>query len=394
MTAAPLHNETATLLFSRKHAPVSVAGGIEVDRHQVFLKLDCDQPSSSFKIRGVGVVAQQAVNRSGSATHLVSSSSGNAGMAVAYAASKSGVGATIYVPVTTELDVVGKLEQLGARVVIGGASWDGANQAAQTHVDSDPAAVYIHPFEGDATSEGHSGLVDELYRQLPLVTRPSSGAAAWSELDVIICSVGGGGLIRGILKGCRRLNKFPTVVAVQNFGTDSFNQSFNSFLARNDGNARAPSPQRSDLVTLAAITSKCTSMGARTCSFNTFEHAVAYHVSGGEIVTLTVTDDLSASACWQFAQHTLQDGRPRRVELSCASSLTPLYHPSIFPRIIAASPKLKARVAAGDTLRIAVEVCGGSKISPALLEQYELLGTMPHADQVSVNGVLYPKLTP
>lgn len=382
MTAAPLHSETPTLVFSRSNAPVQPQSPMEVDRHEVFLKLDCDQPSASFKIRGVGAVAQKAVAVSGSATHLVSSSSGNAGMAVAYAASRSNVGATIYVPVTTELDVVAKLEQLGAKVVVGGASWDGANQAAQAHVSSDPAAVYIHPFEGDATSEGHSGLVDELYRQ---ISAP--------ELDVIICSVGGGGLVRGILKGCRRLGKYPTIVAVQNFGTDSFNQSFNSFIAKNAGKGQLPQPQPSDLVTLDAITSKCTSMGARTCSFNTFEHAVAYHVGGGEIVTLTVTDDLSASACWQFAQHTLQDGRARQVELSCASSLTPIYHPSILPRIIAASPRLAAKAAAGAKLRIAVEVCGGSKINPALLEQYQALGSMPHADQIIVSGILYPKLT-
>ncbi len=60
----------------------------------VFLKLDCAQPCGSFKLRGIGAACQRAVSRRG-AQRLVSSSGGNAGLAVAYCARALGVQCTV-----------------------------------------------------------------------------------------------------------------------------------------------------------------------------------------------------------------------------------------------------------------------------------------------------------
>ncbi|TKY87092.1 hypothetical protein EX895_003769 [Sporisorium graminicola] len=371
--SSPLHQTTPLL-----HSPhLSSRTG-----HNVYLKLDCDQPSGSFKIRGIGAICQQAISTYGAAgTHLVSSSGGNAGLAVAYAASRAGVACTIYVPVTTEEEVVERLRGEGARVVVGGEAWDAADAAARAEVErmrelGGKGAVYVHPFEGEALVEGHSGLVDEVYAQLP-------------SIDVLISSVGGGGLLRGIIKGVeRQAGPPPTLVAVQNFGVDSFNRSIDHYSTN-------PTPSLpNDVVALHAIESKCTSMGTKKCSLTTLHDAISYS-RNGEIITLTVTDDLSASACWQFSAHSESDlGAERMVELSCASALTPVFHPWILERIVEGSEKLQGKVRENGRLNVVVEVCGGSKVSKGLLEGYKVeAGLMERRDRVRVSGVDYPAST-
>lgn len=343
--------------------------------HNVFLKLDCDQPSGSFKIRGIGAICQMAIAQHGAEnTHLVSSSGGNAGLAVAHAAKSAGVGCTIFVPLSTEADVVEKLRLQGAEVVVGGDAWDQADAAARVEVESRKASVYVHPFEGDQLIAGHSGMVDEVFDQL-------------QNVDVLISSVGGGGLLRGIMHGVKRRGKESetTLVAVQNFGVDSFNRSLDRYLSQKD--QELPN----DVVTLSAIESKCTSMGTTKCSLTTLHDAINFTRTNGEITTLTVTDRLSESACWQFARHECADGKTRKVELSCASALAPVYHPWILDRLIEASGRLKQKVEQGTKLNVLVEVCGGSKVNDVLLDEYERqAGLMEHGDTVRVNGVDFP----
>ena len=74
--------------------PLSLAAG-----RTVWLKLDALQPCGSFKLRGVGHACE--VHHARGARHFVSSSGGNAGLAVAYAGRKLGVPVTVVVPETT-----------------------------------------------------------------------------------------------------------------------------------------------------------------------------------------------------------------------------------------------------------------------------------------------------
>jgi L-serine/L-threonine ammonia-lyase len=88
----------------------------------VFLKMECFQPTGSFKIRGIGLLCKECVD--GGASHLVSSSGGNAGFAVAYAGRQLGVDVTVVVPKTTATDVSYRIEQEGAKLVVHGCVWD------------------------------------------------------------------------------------------------------------------------------------------------------------------------------------------------------------------------------------------------------------------------------
>ncbi|PWZ00565.1 tryptophan synthase beta subunit-like PLP-dependent enzyme [Testicularia cyperi] len=396
--------------------------------HNVYLKMDSDQPSGSFKMRGIGRVVAHAVGEWGrEATHIVSSSGGNAGLAVAHAASTAGVGATIFTPASIEPDVVRKLESQGARVVVGGEAWDQADLAARAFCQSHPSRIYVHPFEGELLTDGHSGLVDEVVQQFSALSSPSSSTASPSlsvqdsvEIDAIVSSVGGGGLLRGIIKGCLRTPQFrPTLVAVQNFGTDSFVQSFNRYLEAEADAESSSTPDQSGVVKLQAITSKATSMGTLACSATTLRDAIAYHEAttaspsrsrpqsqsqsqslgssaspvqsqsqvetnpdstaqpNGGITTLTLPDHLSMATCWQFSQLYHEPATRRTVELSCASALTPFFHPWILHALVQSTPALQNKVDSGKAgggktrrLNFVVEVCGGSKINPLLLDEY------------------------
>jgi len=116
-----LHIETP-LLESRA---LSVSAG-----RPVWIKLDALQPPGSFKIRGIGHACETYLNRG--AGRFVSSSGGNAGLAVAYAGRQLGVPVTVVVPETTSDKAKALLRLEKAEVRVEGASWQEANAFAQS----------------------------------------------------------------------------------------------------------------------------------------------------------------------------------------------------------------------------------------------------------------------
>lgn len=118
--------------------PLSLAAG-----RNIWLKLDALQPCGSFKLRGVGHACE--VHYARGARHLVSSSGGNAGLAVAYAGRKLGVPVTVVVPETTTERAKELLRLENAKVLVHGSSWQEANELALTLVGAGDA--FIHPFD-------------------------------------------------------------------------------------------------------------------------------------------------------------------------------------------------------------------------------------------------------
>ncbi|KAL7005476.1 catabolic L-serine/threonine dehydratase [Cystobasidiomycetes sp. EMM_F5] len=358
--------------------------------HNVYLKLDCLQPSGSFKIRGVGASIVAAHKRYGNDAHIISSSGGNAGLAAATACtllnaqSGSTLRCSIYVPSTTEQAVMATLVRLGANVHIAGDAWDGADAAARKAVAAEEGAVYIHPFEGEELIQGHSSIMHEIYEQLPKDT----------ALDVLSAAVGGAGFINGILHGiteyAQRLPststyKPPFILAVQDIGADSFTQSINLFLSNPSGSID------DQHVILPAITSKATSMGAKICSRNALLSARNYAIHGHvtppsenktipkHMATLMLSDSLSASACWQFNRD-----HKMMVELSCGAALAPVYHHErlLQPALTKLPDERKDR-----KLNIVVIVCGGSKVDTEMLEQYKAeFADMKGTGEARLNG--------
>jgi L-serine/L-threonine ammonia-lyase len=172
----------------------------------------------------------------------------------------------------------------------------------------------VHPFDDPLLWAGHATLIDEVVQ-------------AGIAFDAVVASVGGGGLLAGIVEGLRRngLQQVP-VIAVETDGAASFAAAVA---------AGAP-------VTLPAVTSVATSLGAR----RVMDHALALSRQH-EIINVVVSDALAVQACSRFA-----DAVRVLVEPACGASIAAL----------PARPDLFARFEAP-----LIEVCGGMGITLARL---------------------------
>jgi L-serine/L-threonine ammonia-lyase len=255
---------------------------------RVLLKMENTQPSGSFKIRGLGLLCQRAVAQSG--THLICPSGGNAGFATAVAGRALKVPTTILVPHTTPESVRDQIRAIGAQVLVHGQVWDETNHEAK-RLCTMPGAVYVSPFDHPHIWEGHATLIDEAVAQ----ARPLEVA-----FDVVICSVGGGGLLCGVLEGLHRngLSHIP-VIAVETEGTASFHASIKA----------------GERVTLPKITSIATSLGAKRVASAAFEWRQRH-----KIISVTVTDRQAVNALLTFA-----DDMRTLVEPACGAALALAY---------------------------------------------------------------------
>mmetsp|Transcript_41587 Transcript_41587/g.130255 ORF Transcript_41587/g.130255 Transcript_41587/m.130255 type:complete len:130 (-) Transcript_41587:2401-2790(-) len=121
-----------------------------------------------------------------------------------------GVPVQVIVPSTTKPIMLDKIRLQGATVEVVGDNWNEADAHARALVDSaGGAAAYIPPYENPLLWEGHSTLVDEI-----LDANPSTGA--------IFLSVGGGGMLNGVLEGLERRGASIPVYACETHGADSF----------------------------------------------------------------------------------------------------------------------------------------------------------------------------
>lgn len=265
-----LHIETP-LVESRQ---LSLSSG-----RSVWLKLDALQPPGSFKIRGVGLACETYVSRG--ARRLVSSSGGNAGLAVAYAGRLLSIPVVVVVPETTSDRAKELLRLENAEVMVHGASWQEANEYALSLLGSSDA--FIHPFDDPLLWQGHATMIDEVAR---------SGL----KPDAVVLSVGGGGLLSGVAEGLHRngWGHIP-ILAVETEGAASFHEA-----------NKAGHP-----VQLEEIKSVATSLGAkRVC-----DKAVQWSKEH-PIRSILVSDQSALSSCERFlADHRLL------VEPACGASL-------------------------------------------------------------------------
>jgi threonine dehydratase len=154
----------------------------------VTLKLEQLQCAGSFKARGAFA---NLLLRNVPPAGVVAASGGNHGVAVAYAASRvglggkqSGVPARIFVPTVSAPAKMERIRQLGAELVVTGDRYADALAAAQAWVHSS-GAMSVHAFDQRETLLGQGTLGLELAGQA-------------DQLDTVLVPVGGGGLIGGI----------------------------------------------------------------------------------------------------------------------------------------------------------------------------------------------------
>jgi threonine dehydratase len=179
----------------------------------VHLKLECEQVTGSFKIRGAyNVIASlpEAVRRRG----VVAASAGNHGMGVAHAAQQFGTPATIYVPASAPAIKRDGIAGFGATVDDGAENFDDARRRAEAAA-RESGATFIHPCEGEVLIAGQGTVGLELLEDLP-------------GMRTLIVPVGGAGLAGGIASILRAVAPHIRIVGVQTENTDAMARAFSS----------------------------------------------------------------------------------------------------------------------------------------------------------------------
>ena len=124
---------------------------------EVFFKMDCHQPTRSFKIRGMAHLVKHHIANGQS--RFVASSGGNAGYSLAYACRRLGGSVHVVVPTTTNPRMQALIAGEGATIEVHGASWLEAHGLAQAIAERD-GAVYVPPFDDPLLWGGHSTMID------------------------------------------------------------------------------------------------------------------------------------------------------------------------------------------------------------------------------------------
>uniref|UniRef100_K1PSK8 L-serine ammonia-lyase n=1 Tax=Magallana gigas TaxID=29159 RepID=K1PSK8_MAGGI len=225
---------------------------------------------------------------------VVCASGGNGGLAAAYAARLLNLPATIVLPTTTPDFMAQKIRDQEATVEVQGSVWDESNQ------------------------EGHESLIVETKQQLPCPP------------DVVVASVGGGGLLCGVIQGMQRVGwgHIP-VVAMETEGADCLNVSL----------------RENKVATIPAITSVAKCLGALTPCTKVFELC-----QKNKVISKLCTDKQAINACLKFA-----DDHRQLVEPACGASLAAVYSGIL--------KDLQTQGQLGEIKSALIVVCGGSAVT-------------------------------
>lgn len=177
----------------------------------VFIKWECLQRTGVFKLRGAyNKIASLPVKTA--QRGVVTASTGNHGLAVAYAAQQQGIPATIFVPLKASPLKLDKIKQYGATIIEKGANYDEA-ATYSTKFAKNKNATIIHAYADPLVIAGQGTVGYEILEDFP-------------NTDIIIVPIGGGGLISGISLWVKTINPEIQVIGVQTTATRAFYQNY------------------------------------------------------------------------------------------------------------------------------------------------------------------------
>jgi threonine dehydratase len=176
----------------------------------VFLKLENEQITGSFKLRGAAN-ALSTLSPEQRAQGVVASSAGNHGMGVAYAGKALGIRAKIYVPRNAPEVKKSGIKSLGAELDDSQPDYDAAMAAAK-EFGRQTGREFINPCLGDELLAGQGTVALEVLEDLPI-------------LRSFVVSVGGGGLLGGCASLLRRQRPDVAIYGAQSVNTAAMSQS-------------------------------------------------------------------------------------------------------------------------------------------------------------------------
>ncbi|MGV9848287.1 threonine ammonia-lyase [Streptomyces sp. NPDC003442] len=184
------------------------------------VKVETLNPIRSFKGRGADLFLRR---QAAAARHVVCASAGNFGQAMAYAGRARGIPVTVFAAHDANPNKVARMRELGAEVLLSGADFDAAKDAARVYADTRPECVFVEDGDEPLIAEGAGTIAVEL---APL------------GLDAIVVPVGNGALISGI--GCWTKARSPRtrIIGVCAAGAPAMATSWRTGVPRTTGPVR------------------------------------------------------------------------------------------------------------------------------------------------------------
>jgi len=177
----------------------------------VYMKCENLQVTGAYKIRGA-LNKIRSLSDDEKSKGVVCSSAGNHAQGVAYAAELLGVKSTIVMPRTTPYLKIQSTKDFGGEVVLYGNCYDDAFLKAKS-IEENNNSVFIHPFNDINVIYGQGTIALEILEEI-------------QDVDVILCPIGGGGLISGISLAAKEINPKIKIIGVQAEGANAMEQSF------------------------------------------------------------------------------------------------------------------------------------------------------------------------
>jgi len=174
----------------------------------VYLKLETELPTGSFKVRGAVYALAQSMKR-GPIKEVVACSTGNHGAAVAYAAKQFGIKAKIFLPTNCNPVKRGRIAALGAAIVESGGSDLASAFTLAAEYAKEPGVFFLNDATDEDLPVGPATIGCEILEQLP-------------ETNAIVVPMGDTALIRGIAAAAKQMAPQVKIIGVQAEGAPSY----------------------------------------------------------------------------------------------------------------------------------------------------------------------------
>lgn len=230
------------------------------DNCEIYLKPENLQTTGSFKIRGSGYKISQLTDEE-KTRGVIACSAGNHAQGVALAATKYGIKSLICLPDGAPISKVEATKGYGAEVcMVPGVYDDAYNEALRLRDEKN--YTFIHPFDDENVIAGQGTIGLEILSEMP-------------DVDAVVTSIGGGGLISGVACAIKSLNPNIKVYGVQAEGAPSMYESI----------------KQGKIIKLDSVSTVADGIQVKEPGEHTFEYVKKYV---DEIVT--VNDDEISSA--------------------------------------------------------------------------------------------------
>jgi threonine dehydratase len=180
-----------------------------------YLKLECELPTGSFKVRGAVYALTRRLAAS-DVTEVVAASTGNHGAAVAYAARLAAIPSTIFVPRHANPVKLERIVKLGAALHETGDLLSEAIDAAARYAH-DRGAYFLHDATDPDVPVGAGSIATEILEQL-------------AHVDRIYVPMGDTALVRGVAAEAKRLCPAVRIIGVQAENAPAYYRSWKTGL--------------------------------------------------------------------------------------------------------------------------------------------------------------------